>query len=473
MTHGRRWPHAAPIAFVWAVSVALATPLRATPCTECFAVVIVPDTQDYVRPEFQPAGGNHLDLIGRFLCENRTDWVEKETGKEMPIEMLVHTGDLVQNGGDPAQWQLVSDAFAHLDACDPPLPYTVTLGNHDYDSPGRYQMTTEGFEEHFGVDRWAAHQCTDPANCLYAAGEWFIGDGDPILAHTRNLDEDTGPEVDQAGRHRGVVIRAPRGRRFLFLGLELAFDFPPAAHPGEGDDSAWPKQVLDDYAGVPTIVVHHSLFRTSGLMGHKNWESDSFATMQGLWNEMIEPYPQILMTINGHYLGSREEEWEISRLIAPNVFAVFRNYQSLDSSYGDGGEIDEGDGWTVFMVFDPGEEEIRIHSYRIEDLDDDGTHDGVPRSPQELDADFNGRPPTVFNYEFPDAWPASFDNCPEVSNPNQRDTNRDGVGDACTGPSPVPVIGFSRLVSLALLLAGIGTGLIRSRQRRTSTPRPE
>jgi hypothetical protein len=47
------------------------------------------------------------------------------------------------------------------------------------------------------------------------------------------------------------------------MGLELAFDFPPAAagfEGVEGDDSAWPKQVFADYAGVPTIVFHHTMF---------------------------------------------------------------------------------------------------------------------------------------------------------------------------------------------------------------------
>ena len=47
--------------------------------------------------------------------------------------------------------------------------------------------------------------------------------------------------MDFEGRHRAGLIRSPAGERFLFMGLELAFDFPPAAagfEGVEGDDLA-------------------------------------------------------------------------------------------------------------------------------------------------------------------------------------------------------------------------------------------
>jgi hypothetical protein len=440
-------------------AVFLAGSGNAVGCPECFVVAVIPDTQDYVLDTFQPAGGNHLDLIGRYVCENRSSWIEKSTGKQMPIVMLLHLGDMVQNGNRFSEWQIVSDAFDHLDACDPPVPYIVALGNHDYTSAGRYHKLSEGFNSYFGANRWSPYQCADPAECDAAAGEWFIGGGDPILAHSRNQDGNTGPDVDQPGRHRAAVIRAPGGRRFLFIGLELAFDFPPAAHPDEGDDTAWLKQVLNDYAGVPTILVHHSLFDSSGQVGEKNWESDSFDDMQGVWNELVAPYPQILMTLNGHFRGDREAEWLKARAGAPLVISVFRNYQSFNSSYGDGGIIAELDGWALFMVFDPGAREIRLHSQRIEDIDNDGSHDGIPRTPQHVDVDFQGRPSTVFSYEFPDARPAALDNCPSVSNPDQRDSNGDGQGDACT--NEIPALDLTGLVPVWLLLAGLAGASLR------------
>jgi len=37
-----------------------------------------------------------------------------------------------------------------------------------------------------------------------------------------------------------------------------------------------------------------------------------------------------------------------------------------------------------------------------------------------------------------DGIPDSADNCPFVSNPDQADSNANGVGDACDAPTPTP-----------------------------------
>ena len=89
-----------------------------------------------------------------------------------------------------------------------------------------------------------------------------------------------------------------------------------------------------------------------------------------------------------------------------------------------------GGGWTVIAAFDPSAQEIRVRSYRIEDIDNDCSHDGVPATTEALQKDLRG-PQTVVSYSFPDARPASLDNCPSVANPDQKDSDGDGIGDAC------------------------------------------
>jgi hypothetical protein len=417
-----------------------ASPAAAAPCPDCFAVFVMPDTQWYTNALYQPQGGDHLDLITRYVCANRTAWVEPSTGKAMPILMVLHLGDLVQHN-QPAEWQIADAAFANLDLCVPEVPYVVALGNHDM-SPPAYHRRADRFNEVFGVDRWAAHQCSDPADCDWDAGEWFIGGGDTIFANSRNnADAAPGPDLDQPGRHRAAAIRAPSGQRWLFIALDLAFDFPPASHPAELDDAAWPIEVMNDYAGVHTVLVHHTLFRHDGIWSGVTfdpYDSDTLEAVgsnQAIWDELVDPLPQVWGTFNGHHTAPQEADFTTSTGSGVDVYSFFRNYQgSPTTSYGNGGLATQQDGWNAIAVFDPEAGQVRIRSYRIEDVDDDGTHDGVPEATANLDTDFKGRPEVVVEYAFPDTRPASLDNCPGVSNPDQADSDGDGVGDACDNP---------------------------------------
>lgn len=428
----------------------------AVPCDDCFAFLVMPDTQFYTEAANQPRGAAHLDLITRWACANR-DYVEPSTGKQMPISMVLQLGDLVQNGdldeggnGTLDQWERASAAFDQLDACATgPLPYLVVPGNHDYAPLNRYESVTEGFNQFFGTARWAPYQCQDPADCDFDVGEWFVGGGDPIPAFSRNNQGGApGPPLGQPGRHRAAVVRAPNGQRMLFLGLELAFDFPPPATAPEGDDLAWLQAVVDDYPGVPTFLIHHALIGPTGEfvpdnLGGTAYQSDSMTGTEDLWNLLGVPNDQVLMTFNGHWtaildengqpVSIREADAALQTGAGLTAHGLFRNYQGFGSSDGNGTACvgSYGGGWNVMVVFDPGAEEIRVRSFRIDDVDDDCTHDGVPALPAALDMDV-GFPEETFAYTFPDARPESLDNCPGVSNPDQADADGNGVGDACT-----------------------------------------
>ena len=410
-----------PVALVFAVSPqanAACPPVAEVACPECFAVAVIPDTQRYTLLLHQPAGAAHLALITRYLCDHATNWQEPSTGKVMPIAMTLHLGDLVQSGdlteagaGALAEWARIDAAMDNLDACNPVIPYLTTTGNHDYHN-GNYEGRTLGYETYFGTDRWtnAGYDCADPANCAGTAGEWFIGGGDPIAAFSRNNVNVTGlpgPASVQAGRHRAGVILAPNQQRFVFMGAEIAFDFPPAA-PGfeltEGDDSAWIKNVLADYPNDPTIFFHHSmlLYDPDYVFGPEIFRSDSLAEgppfdtglgMEAIWNEVVVPYPQMFLAFSGHVINpAGQDDFTLTRTGAPDIAGVLRNYQQVSlpgvslSNY--------GVGWTVMAVFDPETDEVRIRSYRIDDTDAyaeiDYEHTGTPEPTECLDMDYLG-----------------------------------------------------------------------------------
>ena len=65
---------------------------QAAPCPDCFSVMLCPDTQFYTAGAWQPAGGEHFDLTGRWVCEFKDNFVEPSTGKMMPIVFVPPTG---------------------------------------------------------------------------------------------------------------------------------------------------------------------------------------------------------------------------------------------------------------------------------------------------------------------------------------------------------------------------------------------
>jgi hypothetical protein len=440
------------------LTIGLASGSRAEPCEGCFFFNDTATTEIYTHVSMQPRGAAHLDLITRWICAHRSAWVEPSTGKEMPIVMAIQLGDLVQSGdvdeganGTLDEWERVDAAFDNLDACPGggSVPYLVTLGNHDLASGNHYAAPSAGYDQFFGPSRWAPYQCSDPSDCDWAAGEWFIGGGDTIVADSRNnADGAPGPPADQPGRHRAAVIRTPDGQRMLFLGIEAGFDFPPPAHPAEGDDVAWLRGVLADYPGVHTVLFHHALIGPLGGFvtdeaGGSAFGSDSIVSTQDIWDRVGAPDDQTLMTFNGHWIGYIDAETggfvkarAYDELLQTNggldVFAFFRNYQGEHSQDGQGVNCQPfyGGGWNVIAAFDPSAGEIRVRSYRIEDVDNDCTHDGVPASAADLQTD-KYLPETTLSYAFPDTRPASLDNCPGVDNPDQSDADGDGFGDIC------------------------------------------
>lgn len=407
-------------------------------CPNCFAVFVMPDTQNYVYAPSQPRGGNHLDLVARYICANRTAWTEPSTGKQMPILMTIQLGDLVQraDGSTPdpnvAEWKIVDAAFDVLDQCTPPVPYLVTVGNHDL-ALQTYESAARLYNEFFGVERWTerGYGCSAPGQCDWNAGQWFIGGGDPIAPRSRNRlgAGHAGPATPQPGRHRAGRIEAPNGQAFLFLGLELAFDFPPAPaslHGIQGDDSAWPIKILSLYPDTPTIVFHHSMLWTFPppdnrlRWGPEVWLSDSIPApgppkrgrgfgeqggMEAIYGRLIEPFPQARFLFTGHVMKpASQADYRIPRESGGAVWAFLRNYQNRTLQ--EDPSIVYGAGWNVIAVFDPDAKQVRVRSYRIDDEEAYSfppvnlEHTGTPAPTECLDTDEGGVGERIIWWDF-------------------------------------------------------------------------
>ncbi|HZJ10235.1 MAG TPA: hypothetical protein VFD39_11110 [Trueperaceae bacterium] len=144
---------------------------------EPFTIAVIPDTQTMARAEAE-APGVYPPLIAGI-----GEWLVANVG-DQNIEFVTQVGDVVWDAPDEAQW---SAALAGLDLLDGVVPYSVSLGDHEYAVEEDKASSTAAFHGHFGPSRYAAY-------------DWYGG------SHVDGLSQ---YQIFEAG-----------GRRFLHLSLE-------------------------------------------------------------------------------------------------------------------------------------------------------------------------------------------------------------------------------------------------------------
>lgn len=366
----------------WGMLLAGAGAAAQEACEGCYALLIWPDTQHATERANQPAGGESLRAVTRYACDQRASWVEPGTGKTMPIQMVVHLGDLVQAGwagpGRPdgvaeRQWRQIDRAFDTLDTCG--MPYLVVLGNHDGDQQrskfATHAQLTDGFNHWFAApcmeddglacaddaprarSVWQAGRCLAPPDCELPR-QWYLGNGPDIAPLSRKVGPgNPGPARPQAGRHRAGLVGTPDGGQMLILGLDYGLDWGLPAP--SVDDLAWVEALLGKYPDTPTILVHHT-FGNDGRGGLGALVSSRAGNAAAnAWARLVAPNPQIAMTLTGHWIGTRAHNaTQATGNPTRAVHRLFRNFQSNNTF-----------GWVAMLVFDPRAGELRVRSVQI------------------------------------------------------------------------------------------------------------
>lgn len=193
----------------------------------------------------------------------QTQWIA-DNKANYNFAFFAHQGDMLRRGYSDYQAQNAANALANLDTAG--IPYSVAIGNHDYDNQfddlDRH-VSSANFTKWFGDARYAQQS---------------------VLEYGSSLDQRNHYHVFQAA-----------GQQFLVLSLE--WQVPTAAQ-------TWAQGVINNHAQLPVIVITHEYLsgsvggRTSGtpvdaaLLGAQNGTS--------LWNNFVSVNPQIFMVLSGH-----------------------------------------------------------------------------------------------------------------------------------------------------------------------------
>ena len=228
----------------------LTTPAQA-PADE-FTIIALPDTQFYSAQYPQ-------------IFAAQTSWIAQHVSDEH-IKLVVGLGDIVDGGGELAQWQNADAAVRLLDGH---VPYMMAIGNHDYDqnNPSGRTAATHNFNTFFGPQR-------------YAGATWYRGNF-PAGSNENFYGSITVDETD-----------------YLIIVLEFA-----------PRDSAlnWAASVINANSTKQVIIVTH-MFTYADNTRISQCDPNSAASFgvgqdnngEDMWWKLIRKYPNIHLVLSGH-----------------------------------------------------------------------------------------------------------------------------------------------------------------------------
>lgn len=266
-----------------AIALAVATLPALSPATASapdYTIAVMPDVQIYSR---EPSL--------RYIHTAMTDWIASEAVTRN-IRAVMYPGDLVEygmtHGADSAlEWDAVEAGIDVLDAAG--LPYTLAIGNHDYDSDWAWREVNPiarsaddlTFNARFGPARHASHA-------------WWIGG-----------------EFEPGKADNAYTLQNIGGRRVLFMALE----FGPRQAVVD-----WANRVLAYHAEKPAYIVTHSavyfddgwlaapdLYGPHEYQGHPDTHDGS-----ELWDALFRRHGNVVAVFSGHQIQG--EPYSIGRV---------------------------------------------------------------------------------------------------------------------------------------------------------------
>ncbi|WP_416953712.1 metallophosphoesterase [Nocardioides sp. T5] len=263
-----------------------------------FTVAWESDTQYYNQnPDFY----RHQRAIHDFLVGQR---------KNLDLQYLMHTGDIVNDWDQPAQWERADVAYRDLDEAG--IPYSVLAGNHDV---GHHRNDYGAYGQWFGEAR-------------YADKPWYGG------SHENNRGSYNLVSAD------GVDLMV------VTMGW------------GAGDAQIrWMNRVIAEHPERKVILNLHEFMLTTGGLG---------PIPQRIMDEVVTPNANVIAVGSGHYHDAYtrldEMDDDGDGVADRTVYSMLFDYQGLPEG---------GLGYLRLLHFDNqgGRIVVRTYSPSLDDFD--------------------------------------------------------------------------------------------------------
>ena len=215
----------------------------ATPACASWTIVVLPDTQNYVNA---PANVPVFEAQTQWIVDNKD---------ALAIQIVLHEGDITDHN-TPEEWATAKKAMRTLDG---QVPYTMVLGNHDFD-PAPFDRSTNLLNDYFAL-------ADNPLNSITT--EKIAGD----LANTYSR------------------FTAPDGRQILVFSLEYV---------PQPEVLAWAGGICEQFPDHTVIVlVHANVQEGPAVNGEPTTNRHAFGN--DLWKILTSQHKNVEMVLNGHH----------------------------------------------------------------------------------------------------------------------------------------------------------------------------
>jgi len=254
---------------------------------------------------------SHTDMKCSEANQRRmAEWIAANA-EAMNLRYVAHHGDVGDMRGSGSIEAMLKMARKALEPIrQAAVPFSVAIGNHDYDF--RYNgRPAQAFnaEDVFGLP-------------FYANQRWFGG------TFESEIDE---PGLDPGGTVNHYQTREINGRKFLFLTLE----FFPREKVLRWADELVRRRLPDHYVVINTHAYLDSYGNLSNTIpnsytGFVGNEGDEYSNHgREMWDKYFKHWPNLRIISNGHYTKDHRQQYLAQTGEHGNtVHSHFWNYQN-------------------------------------------------------------------------------------------------------------------------------------------------